>query len=327
MPVNKATRNGGIEKLAYDYCKELAKTAEVTLAAPKFSYVPGVKEVIETVDVREQKNQWREDLAYKAYRKRIPEYDCVHDMSHKKIAGRLKKIKGVFTLWHPAGSYPEPTYNLMAMSKWQADRMSEQYKQVCRFIHDGVDTDYYCPPSKQDIQDYFVFIGHPAPTKGMIEAINYCRKTNQKLHIIGGQVPAEETKYRDQAMAICDGKQIVYMGEVSNEVKRSELQRCRAYVHTEQQETPSSLSVMEAMSCGAPTIALDRGCMPELVNNEVGVLCKTEQDFLTIIANKGSIESFDRKKIREQAVKRFSLTRMATEYLACYGEVAAGTVW
>ena len=46
-----------------------------------------------------------------------------------------------------------------------------------------------------------------------------------------------------------------------------------------------------------------------------------------MIANKGAVESFDRKKIREYAVEHYSLDKMCDAYIALYKELANGLRW
>jgi len=318
---------GGIESLLYNYAKALAARPDmrVTLAAPKFSYAPNC-EIIETVDLANPLQVGREDLAYKKYHKRLGEFDAIHDFSHKGILGRLKQgLPQVKMLWHAYGGYPEPKYNLLALSQWHAAAMKEQYKQEIMWLPMGIDMNFYKPTETHG--DYWVYTGHPAPTKGLFEAINYARKTAQQLHIIGGQVPAEGTQYRDRAMALCDGRQIVWLGEISNEKKRDELANARGFLFPVQQDEGSSLAIMEALASGLPVICSKRGAYEEMVPNTVGVCCKTEDEFLNIIANKAAVESFDRKKIREYAVSNYSLNRMCDAYISLYAELADGLTW
>lgn len=321
-------RNGGIEALVYNFGKKLAEHAEVTLAAPKYSYIPGVKEVIETVNLQNPLEAQREDLAYKRYHKRLKEFDAIHDFSHKGIAGRIRQgLPQVKMLWHGYGNYPEPRYNLMALSQWHAGAMKEIYKQEVRYLHMGVDTDFYAPKPDQEIGDYFCYIGHAVPTKGMVEAINYARKAQVKLHITGQSLPPEQAQWRERAVNLCDGKQIVWRGEVSNEAKRDELRAARGFLFPVQQDEGSSLAIMEALSCGVPVITANRAAYPELVTKDVGVCCRTEEEYLNVIANKAAVESFDRKKVRQRALDCFSLEVMVQNYLRLYGELQAGTVW
>ena len=321
---------GGCEALVYNYAKALAerKDVEVTLIAPKFSYAPGVREVIETVDLNNPLEPWREDLAYKRYHKRLKEFDAIHDFSHRGLVGRLNSgLPQVKMLWHAYGAYPEPKYNLMSLSEWHAARMKEQYKQEVAWLNMGVPTDFYKPREDGQAGDYWCYLGHPAPTKGMTEAITYARKSNQKLHIMGGQVPAEGAQYRDRAMALCDGKQIIWLGEVSNERKRDELAGARGFLFPVQQDEGSSLALMEAMACGLPCITSNKGAYPEMISKDMGVCCKTEDEYLNILANKGIVESFDRKKIREYAVSNYGLNTMCDAYIELYHELADGLMW
>ena len=73
-------------------------------------------------------------------------------------------------------------------------------------------------------------------------------------------------------------------------------------------DEPFGLSVIEAMACGTPVIAFNRGSMPELIDHGVtGFLVDTVEEAVEAVARVGEL---DRAACRRSVVERFSIERM-----------------
>ena len=73
------------------------------------------------------------------------------------------------------------------------------------------------------------------------------------------------------------------------------------------------------MACGTPVIAYNRGSMPELIEHGVtGFLVDTLEQAVAAIDRLGEI---DRQACRDAVARRFSIERMADEYLALYQQI------
>jgi glycosyltransferase involved in cell wall biosynthesis len=93
-------------------------------------------------------------------------------------------------------------------------------------------------------------------------------------------------------------------------------QRC-ALLHPINFNEPFGMSVAEAMLCGTPVIAFNKGSMPELIKDEkTGFLVDTVDEAVDAIGQLGSI---NRARIfcREWAGSQFSKEKMAADYLGC----------
>ena len=84
-------------------------------------------------------------------------------------------------------------------------------------------------------------------------------------------------------------------------------------------DEPFGLSVVEAMACGTPVIAIRRGSMAELIDDGVtGFLVDNVDEAIAAIERIGEI---DRAACRKAAATRVSVDRMADEYFALYRSI------
>jgi glycosyltransferase involved in cell wall biosynthesis len=79
---------------------------------------------------------------------------------------------------------------------------------------------------------------------------------------------------------------------------------------------PFGLVMIEAMACGTPVIAFDRGAVREVVDD--GVTGQVVNRVDEAVSALPQVLALDRAKVRRQFEKRFSAARMATDYLKVY---------
>ena len=89
-----------------------------------------------------------------------------------------------------------------------------------------------------------------------------------------------------------------------------------ALLHLIDFDEPFGFSVVEAMACGTPVIAFDRGSMPELIID--GVTGSVVSDVASAAAAISQVGRLHRRTVRDVAVQRFSSDRMVDEYVAVY---------
>ena len=74
--------------------------------------------------------------------------------------------------------------------------------------------------------------------------------------------------------------------------------------------------MIEAMACGTPVIAYNRGSVPEIIDD--GLTGFVVEDETSAVASVGRLSELDRGAIRKQFETRFTARRMALDYLAAY---------
>lgn len=169
---------------------------------------------------------------------------------------------------------------------------------------------------KENMEDYLIFFGRMHPDKGAKEAIQIAKKAGKKL-IMAGIVQDQE--YFDKEIKPNFGEDIVYVGSVGSEQRDKLLGGAYALLHPIFFEEPFGLSVVEAMACGTPVVAFNKGSMPEIIENgKNGFLVETVDEAVLAI---GKISEIDRQCCRDIVEKRFSVERMVDDYIKVYQQI------
>jgi glycosyltransferase involved in cell wall biosynthesis len=77
--------------------------------------------------------------------------------------------------------------------------------------------------------------------------------------------------------------------------------------------------VIEAMASGTPVIATRRGSMPELIEDGVtGFLVDSSEEAAAAVER---VPEISRLAVRQSVIDRFTVDRMADEYIALYRRI------
>ena len=167
-------------------------------------------------------------------------------------------------------------------------------------------------------QDYLLYFGRIHPHKGTLEAIEIAKKSGRKLLIAG--IVQDESYFKEKIEPQLND-QIEYIGSAGTEKRNELLGNAFALLHPISFDEPFGLSVAEAMLCGTPVIAFNRGSMPELIkHHETGFLVNTIDEAVEAV---DQIKSIDRKNCRIWAVSQFSSDKMVDDYLKLYHQILA----
>jgi glycosyltransferase involved in cell wall biosynthesis len=179
-------------------------------------------------------------------------------------------------------------------------------------IRHGIDVDSFifnpAPGS------YLAFFGRIHPDKGVVAAIEVARETGIPLRI--GGIIQDQVYFDSQVAPRVDQQHVQVVGPVQAEDRSSFLGGAVALLHLIGFDEPFGLSVVEAMACGTPVIAFDRGSMSELiVDGTTGSLVADVQAAANAVKR---VARLDRATIRATSVQRFSRDRMVDDYVAAY---------
>jgi glycosyltransferase involved in cell wall biosynthesis len=185
-------------------------------------------------------------------------------------------------------------------------------------IHHGIDTDAFSMHPAPG--DHLLFFGRIHPDKGAAEAIEVARLAGRPL-VLAGIV--QDQAYFDREVAPhLGGDAVRFVGPVHATERVAVLGEAHALLHLIGFDEPFGFSVAEAMACGTPVVAFDRGSMRELIDH--GRTGFVVDGVPAAVAAVAAADGLDRATIRAVAVERFHHDRMVDAYEALYHQLLAG---
>jgi glycosyltransferase involved in cell wall biosynthesis len=133
--------------------------------------------------------------------------------------------------------------------------------------------------------------------------------------IIAGIIQ-DQNYFKEKVEPFADGEQIIFVGSAGPEKRKELLSNATALLHPIYFNEPFGLSVVEAMFCGTPVIAYNRGSMPEIIENNLsGFLVNNAEQAIDTIS---SVQLINRRKCYEYAINKFSIDTMIEKYINAY---------
>jgi glycosyltransferase involved in cell wall biosynthesis len=252
---------------------------------------------------------------------RAADFDIIHyEAAYYPMSlafARLSPTPIVQTLHHsPSASevalwarYPEAPF--VAISKQQASLL--RGLNVVETVLHGIDVENFV--FREEPEDYLLFLGRFTEGKGVLQAIEVAKRVGMRLILAA----ADEEYYQQKVAAHVDGRQIVYFGEADFDAKVKLFGGARALLYPTLASEPFGLVLAEAMACGTPVAALDRGAVREVVDD--GVTGRVFDDLDQMARGLPGVFELDRRRVRERAVERFAAGRMVDGYVAAYRRV------
>jgi glycosyltransferase involved in cell wall biosynthesis len=112
------------------------------------------------------------------------------------------------------------------------------------------------------------------------------------------------------------GPDAEWFGEANTEEKKELLARARCLVFPIQWDEPFGIVMVEAMACGTPVVALDRGSVPEVVID--GVTGYISQDAGELPKAIRRVDELDPKACRRRVFDHFDVADMVEGYETIY---------
>jgi glycosyltransferase involved in cell wall biosynthesis len=319
-------KSGSVETMTSLLTEGLvARGEDVTLFATADSRTTAKLHAIYTHGYWHDEHMWPwelyEMLNLAAAVERAGEFDIIHyEAAYYPMSlafARLSPKPIVQTLHHSPSAdevklwlrYPEAPF--VAISNEQA-RLLAGLNVVDTVLH-GIDTTNFTFREKPD--DYLLFLGRFTEGKGVLQAIEIAKRVGMRLILAA----AEDEYYREKVAPHVDGRHIVYFGEANFEAKVQLYGGARALIYPIQSREPFGLVLAEAMACGTPVAALDKGAVRELVDD--GVTGIVFEDLEQMANDLPRVFDLDRRRVRERAVAQFGAERMVDEYVKVYSRI------
>jgi glycosyltransferase involved in cell wall biosynthesis len=169
--------------------------------------------------------------------------------------------------------------------------------------------------------EYLAFIGRISPEKRVDRAIAIATACGIPLKIAAKVDPADREYYERDIEHLLDNPLVEYIGEIGEAQKPNFLGGAMALLFPIDWPEPFGLVMIEALACGTPVVAFRGGSVAEvLVDGVTGFIVESIDDAIRATREVGRL---DRRRCRAVFERRYSVTRMATDYVALYEEMIA----
>jgi glycosyltransferase involved in cell wall biosynthesis len=170
---------------------------------------------------------------------------------------------------------------------------------------------------------YLAFIGRISPEKGLEHAMEMAKRTGIKLKIAAKIDLVDLHYFNTEIKSLLDHELIEYVGEIGEKDKSEFLGNALALLFPIKWKEPFGLVMIEAMACGTPVIAYNRGSVPEVIDEGItGFIVNSVEEGVDAI---NRIHEIDRRTCRAVFEKKYNAKRMTTDYLKVYEQLIKNT--
>jgi glycosyltransferase involved in cell wall biosynthesis len=254
-------------------------------------------------------------------RQRVLDFDFLHfHLDYYPFSLFSRQSTPFVTTLHGRLDLPElqPAFNTFSsvpvISISNAQRRPVPQARWVRTIYHGVPEKLLVP--KPVRPSYLAFLGRIAPEKAVDRAIRIAQQCGLPLKIAAKVDRVDRDYFEEKIRPMIIAPHVEYIGEISDSEKSDFLSGAHALLATIDWPEPFGLVMIEAMACGTPVVAFNRGSVPEVV--DVGVTGFVVEDEPGAIGAVEQLSELSREKVRKRFEERFTARRMAQEYLAVY---------
>ncbi|HEX4884073.1 MAG TPA: glycosyltransferase family 4 protein [Casimicrobiaceae bacterium] len=322
---------GGTERVVASLCDELVTAGhDVTLFASGDSWtrarLVAMRDRAIRLDPAPLKSEVAAHLAMMhEVHARAREFDVLHfhlDLLHfpffEQIAQRtLTTLHGRLDLADLPLAYRRwPQYPLVAISQSQRSQLPDA--SWLATVHHGIPVERYRFSPRHE--GTLAFVGRFSPEKRADRAVEIARRAGRDLVAAAKVDPADERYFRQQIAPLLQAPHVRCVGEVGDAEKNDILGAAAALLFPIDWPEPFGLVMTEAMACGTPVVAWDRGSVREVVEHGVtGFVVRSIDEAVEAVQR---IDTIDRRRVRETFERRFSAATMARNYLQLYARLA-----
>lgn len=252
------------------------------------------------------------------------EYDFLHfHLDYLPFSLFARQPTPFVTTLHGRLDLPEhqPVFNVFGsipvVSISNAQRRPVPQANWLRTIYHGLPENLLRPqPLKQS---YLAVLGRIAPEKRVDRAIQIAIRCGIPLKIAAKIDRADQDYYNEIIRPMMAHPLIEYIGEIGDHEKAEFLSGAIGLLLPIDWPEPFGLVMIEAMACGTPVLAYNRGSVPEIV--EEGLTGFIVEDEISAVGVVDRLANLDRARVRQRFEERFTARRMALDYLAAYNSL------
>lgn len=176
------------------------------------------------------------------------------------------------------------------------------FAHYCRPLGNGLDLSLYQFQEKPD--KALAWVGRISPEKALEDGVAAAQKTGLPLKILG---KIQDQRYWQWVQQTYPQAPISYMGFRSTTELQEILRSCRALLMTPRWVEAFGNVAIEALACGVPVIAYDRGGPAEIIRDGITGWLVEPDSVVGLVAAIARIDEIDRRACRLSAEKAYSL--------------------
>jgi len=297
-----------------------------------------------------RKKNYEMDLTERCYKMAVNgKLDIIHSY-HDTLAHYFNDLTGFPTIYtlHDPLPVKKTSINFWLLNKYfhhnyvsisNSFRRSENLRlNFIDTVYHGIDIAKY--KSVLTKKSYMAFIGRMVPEKGIDLAIETAKLANIPIKIATSSMSENKNipYYRDFVEPLLENSLVSTTGFMGEDGKDEFLTNASCLLFPIQWEEPFGMVMIEAMACGTPVVAYNRGSVSEIVRDGVTgfVIDQDGEDRpgkeSWIIKKKGveglveavkRIGQIDRKNCRRHIEENFSVEKMVQGYERVYQKILA----
>ncbi len=294
------------------------------------------------------KRDFEYDLTLKAYddainKKSLDIIHSYHDFGAHYF-DELTKFPTAYTLHDPMPKTKD-TVEYFRLSKFK----HHNYVSISNFQRNGimkinfVATVYHGLKLENfefdnDPENQLIYFGRVLEDKGTDTAVEVALKMGIPLHIATSTIRANRNEdfYEKKITPFIDGKKVILAGFMDGKNRSDFIKKGKAFIFPLRWDEPFGLTMIEAMACGTPVIAYNRGSVPEIVRDGLtgfivdpddedrpgkGGWVIKKQGIEGLVEAVKRIGEIDRKACRKHVEENFTVEKMTDGYEKVYTEI------
>lgn len=234
------------------------------------------------------------------------EFDVIHDHTYTNGAVKYSQIVDTLALTTlHNGPYKDridpvykyfPEYPLVSIS--MAQQRAYTGVDFVANIYNSVNTEEFTIADSKD--KYMLHIGAISLRKGSHIAVEVAKRLGYPLKLAG---KLDHPFFEENIAPHLEPGLIEYVGEVGGDERVKLFQKARLLLFPITWLEPFGLVMIEAMACGCPVIAFNKGSVPEVVQDrETGFIVSTIEEMCDAVKKVDSIEP---QRCRDHVVHYF----------------------
>ncbi len=323
---------GGTERVVAYLCDELVRQGhDVTLFASGDSQTlarlsplcaEGLRLSRQTRDSLALHMRMVEEIAGRA-----DEFDVIHfhvaplhfPVARRLATAHLTTLHGRLDLPDLAALYQEYS-DVPVVSISEAQRAPIPRANWVGTVHHGLPTTEL--RFRAEGGDYLAFLGRISPEKRADRAIAIATGAGYPLRIAAKVDDVDAEYFAAEIEPLLDHPLITFVGEIAHADKSAFLGGAKALLFPIDWPEPFGLVMIEALACGTPVLAFRGGSVEEVIEHgRTGFVVDAVEQAIDAVR---SIDTIDRHACRRSFEGRFTVERMAADYVQLYQTACSG---